>query len=62
MFNTQIPLIALQINATKTEDGNIAISFIKVMDKVERGSDKDDIAEPTDRLYWEKRSTNKWCL
>lgn len=59
LFNTQIPLIALQINATKTEDGNVALSFIRVMDKIERGSDEEDFAEPTDRTYWEKRSTSK---
>ncbi|XME01818.1 hypothetical protein QYZ88_014105 [Lachnospiraceae bacterium C1.1] len=57
LFNSQIPLIALQLSATMTDDGNIAISFIKVMDKVDLGSDEEEYVEPTDRAYWEKKST-----
>ncbi|MBQ6492243.1 MAG: hypothetical protein IJI92_00025 [Erysipelotrichaceae bacterium] len=56
LFNAQIPLIAIQMNATKTSSGDVSISFIKVMDRIERGSEDDDNAEPTDRVYWEKRS------
>ncbi len=59
LFNNQIPLIALQINATKTEEGNIAISFIKVMDRIERGADEEDYSEPTDRAFWEKKASKK---
>ncbi len=55
LFNNQIPLIALQINATETVDGNVSIFFVKVMDKIERGSDEEEFVEPTDRNYWEKR-------
>ena len=54
LFNNQIPLIALQINATKTGDGNIALAFIKVMDKVELGTDEEEYVVQTDRAYWEK--------
>lgn len=59
LFNNQIPLIALQLSATKTESGDISISFVKVMDKVELGSDEEDYAEATDRAYWEKKSNKK---
>ena len=56
LFNNQIPLIALQIEAAKTDNGDIALSFIKVMDKVELASEDEEYTEPTDRPYWEKRS------
>lgn len=59
LFNNQIPLIALQIAATLTQDGNVALTFIKVMDKVEPVSEDEEYTEPTDRPYWEKRSSKK---
>ena len=59
LFNGSIPIIALQLNAVKTTEGDISLSFVKVMDIVELGADEEDYAEPTDRAYWEKRSTNK---
>ena len=59
LFNNQIPLIALQIEASKTSDGNVALAFIKVMDKVELATEDEEDAEPTDRSYWEKKSCNK---
>ena len=55
LFNNQIPLIALQINAVETSDGNVAISFVKVMDKVEPGQDEEEFVESVNRSYWEKR-------
>ncbi|MBR4451273.1 MAG: hypothetical protein IKS39_05505 [Clostridia bacterium] len=57
LFNNQIPLIALQLSASVTSDGNIAVSFIKVMDKLSLGTDEEEYAEPTDRAYWEKKSS-----
>lgn len=59
LFNNQIPLIALQLSATKTESGDVALSFIKVMDRVELGADEEEYAEPTDRVYWEKKSNKR---
>ena len=59
LFNNQIPLIALQISASKTNDDNIALSFIKVMDKVELATEDEEYTEPTDRPYWDKRSCKK---
>ena len=62
LFNTQIPLIAIQMSATMTDDGNIALSFIRVMDKVERGTEEEDYAEPTDRNFWETKMSSKKIL
>ena len=55
LFNGAIPLIALQISAYKIGE-NIHISFTKVLDRVTLGDD-DDVAEPTDRPFWEKKSS-----
>ncbi|MBR0462460.1 MAG: hypothetical protein IJJ00_07105 [Erysipelotrichaceae bacterium] len=54
LFNTQIPLIAIQLVASKTDDGNISLLFVRVMDKIDRGNEDEDNAEPTDRAYWER--------
>ncbi len=54
LFNGTIPLIALQISAYKMGD-DTHIAFTKVLDRVTRGDD-DDVAEPTDRPFWEKKS------
>ena len=62
LFNNQIPLIAIQMSATMTDDGNIALSFIKVMDKIERGTEEEEYAEPTDRVFWETKKSNKKYL
>lgn len=59
LFNNQIPLIALQMVASKTEEGDISISFVKVMDRVDLGTDEEELVEATDRNYWEKRSSKK---
>ena len=56
LFNGAIPLIALQISAYKVGN-DIHISFTKVLDRVVLGSADDETAEPTDRNYWEKKSS-----
>ena len=55
LFNGSIPLIALQMQATKIGD-DIQLSFVKVLDRVSLGTDDDEENEPTDRNYWEKKS------
>ncbi len=57
LFNGNIPLIAMQVSAYKTPDENIALVFTKVLDRIELGNDDENEFEPTDRVYWEKRST-----
>ena len=58
LFNGTIPLIAMQVSAFKNGD-DISLVFTKVIDRVTLGNDEDDIVEPTDRNYWENRSTSK---
>ena len=55
LFNGSIPLIALQMQASKVGD-NIQLSFVKVLDRVSYATDEEDESEPTDRNYWEKKS------
>ena len=56
LFNGSIPLIAMQMQATKIGD-DIQLSFVKVLDRISLGSDEEEENEPTDRNYWEKKST-----
>lgn len=55
LFNGSIPLIALQMQATKIGD-DIQLSFVKVLDRISLGTDDEEENEPTDRNYWEKKS------
>jgi hypothetical protein len=59
LFNGVIPLIAIQLQALKFGD-QVALVFTTVMDEFSRGpvdEDEDAEATPTDRDYWERRST-----
>ena len=59
LFNGTIPLIAIQMQALRIGE-NIALVFTTVMDEFSRGlvdEDEDAAAAPTDRTYWEKRSS-----
>jgi len=60
LFNGQIPLIIIQLNALKVED-KIILHFVKVMDRFALRND--DLIESklteTDRNYWNTRSTPK---
>lgn len=60
LFNGSIPLIALKMTAYKVGD-QVFLTFVKVMDEVVYGlvDEDEQIAEPTDRAYWEKRSSKK---
>ena len=58
LFNGAIPLIALQMSAYKMGD-DISLTFTKVIDRIELGSDEEEEFEVTDRHYWEARSTTK---
>lgn len=55
LFNGAIPLIALQMCATKLGD-EICLSFVKVLDKTDLGTDDENEVEQTDRKYWSKRT------
>lgn len=59
LFNGTIPLIAIQMQALRIGE-NITLVFTTVMDELSRGlvdEDEDAAAAPTDRAYWEKRSS-----
>ena len=59
LFNGAIPLIALQMSAFRIGN-DIHLAFTKVLDRITLNED-DDTTEPTDRSYWEKKSS-KSCL
>lgn len=61
LFNGFIPIMAIQVTAIETADG-IGLQFTKILDTVKLGylDEDEEIAEPTDRNYWEtKRGTKK---
>ena len=56
LFNGHIPLIVLKMTAVEVDD-DIAIIFTKVIDEARVANLEDEeVSEPTDRNYWEKRS------
>ena len=59
LFNGSIPLIAIQMNALKFENG-ISLSFTTVLDELNLGLDEsDEEQEVTDRNYWETKGTKQ---
>lgn len=59
LFNGVMPFIALQMQAF-TVGSAMTLIFTKVLDELSRGvvdEDEDAAAAPTDRAYWDKRST-----
>ncbi|MGO9119178.1 MAG: DUF5655 domain-containing protein [Desulfomonilaceae bacterium] len=59
LFNGQIPLVAIQMNALKIEDA-IALVFTTVLDELALGPvDEDEESEVTDRSYWETKRGSK---
>ena len=58
LFNGNIPIVAIQVAAYKMNDGEIALAFTKVLDRIIAGDESEDEYEPTDRAYWENRSTS----
>ena len=57
LFNGFIPIVAIQMTALDIKGEGVALVFTKVLDHVALGTEEDDIGVPTDRNYWEKRST-----
>ncbi len=57
LFNGNIPLIAIQMNALSFE-GKIALVFTTVLDELLLGlEDEDEVKEVTDRAYWENKGS-----
>lgn len=59
LFNGFIPIVAIQMTALDVKDQGVALIFTKVLDHSVLGTDEDDVGVPTDRNYWEKRSTSE---
>jgi hypothetical protein len=59
LFNSSIPIIAIQLNALQANN-QIILNFTKVLDEVIPGEDEDGEEEqPTDRNYWENRGSKE---
>jgi hypothetical protein len=58
LFNGNIPLIALQVDALQVED-KLTLSFTKVLDELNLGIEEEEETELTDRSYWENRATKQ---
>ncbi|MDV2503807.1 MAG: hypothetical protein RX318_07615 [bacterium] len=59
LFNSAIPIIAIQLNALKVSN-NITLNFTKVLDEIVLGEIDDDEGAgggATDRAYWENRAS-----
>jgi hypothetical protein len=59
LFNGAVPLIAIQMQVLKLDQG-FTLVFSKVVDELTRGlvdEDEDAEATPTDRTYWEERAS-----
>ena len=59
LFNGFIPIVAIQATALSVGKDQVALVFTKVLDHAALGTDEEDEGEPTDRDYWEDRSTPK---
>jgi len=59
LFNSAVPIIALQMNAYQLGEG-VMLTFTKVLDETVLGLEEEDgESEVTDRAYWEKKATPK---
>jgi hypothetical protein len=58
LFNGFIPLVAIQMQAFKIGD-QVSLVFTTVLSEMKLGlvDEDDEVAEATDRSYWEKRAT-----
>jgi hypothetical protein len=60
LFNGAVPLVAIQLNAIRIGD-SISLVFTTVFDELTLGlvDDDEEVAEVTDRAYWEGRATKE---
>jgi hypothetical protein len=58
LFNSAIPLIAIQLNALRVGD-NIVLNFVKVLDEVIPGEDDEAGGETVDRADWETKGSKE---
>src|SRR5688572_1295043 len=60
LFNGTIPLVAIQLNALQVGD-HVGLVFTTVLDHMPLGlvDEDEEIAETTDRAYWEERGAKR---
>ena len=60
LFNSAIPIIALQMSAYQVDE-SVILTFAKVLDEIVLGADEEDEVDAvvTDRAYWETRASKK---
>lgn len=60
LFNGFVPLIVIQMNAVRVGD-NLSLLFTTVLDELAPGlvDEDEEVAEVTDRGYWEQRATKE---
>lgn len=59
LFNSAIPIVAIQLNALRVED-SLLLSFTKVLDEVSLGLQEDEEesgGQSVDRSYWESKGS-----
>lgn len=55
LFNGQIPIMAIQMQALRVDDA-ICLTFVRVVDELRRGLEEEETeASPVDRKQWESR-------
>ena len=58
LFNSAIPIIALQMTAYQV-DKNLILTFARVLDEIVLGAEEEDGQDPaTDRAYWEQKASS----
>lgn len=58
LFNGAIPIIAIQMKGVKVGD-NFSLIFTRVLDSIQYEIEEEIDQEPTDRNYWEKKSSKE---
>lgn len=58
LFNSQIPIIAIQLNALKVDEF-VVLDFVKVLDEVTVGEDEDEGTVRKDRNYWDSKANKE---
>lgn len=55
LFNGQIPIIAIQLNALSIND-DLVLDFVKVLDELTVGEEEDEVAVKKDRTFWNNKA------
>ncbi len=58
LFNNQIPIIAIQLNALAVNE-HVVLDFVKVLDEVTVGEEEDEVIVKKDRNYWDNKANKE---